>query len=101
MRVARVAALAVSGTGLYTPPNSISNEELAHAFTTYVRNTNAANADAIAAGTKTALIESSAEFIVKASGIKARYVVDKAGVLDPDIMCPQIPERSNDEISIL
>jgi len=96
-----VTALAVSGTGLYTPPHSISNEELVTAFNTYVRKTNAANAGAIAAGTRTALVESSAEFIVKASGIKARYVMDKAGILDPEIMCPRIPERPNDKISIL
>jgi beta-ketodecanoyl-[acyl-carrier-protein] synthase len=91
----------LSGTGLYTPPHSISNDELVHAFNTYVRKANAANAEAIAAGKATALVESSAEFIVKASGIKARYVVDKAGVLDPGTMCPRIPERANDQISIL
>ncbi|MBV9044032.1 MAG: beta-ketoacyl-ACP synthase III [Alphaproteobacteria bacterium] len=96
-----MTALAVSGTGLYTPPYSISNEELVTAFNTYVRNTNAANADAIAAGTKTALVESSAEFIVKASGIKARYVVDKKGILDPEIMCPRLAERPNDQLAIL
>ncbi|MBS0471789.1 MAG: beta-ketoacyl-ACP synthase III [Proteobacteria bacterium] len=96
-----MTALAVSGTGLYTPPYSISNEELVTAFNTYVRNTNAANADAIAAGTKTALVESSAEFIVKASGIKARYVMDKAGILDPEVMCPRLPERPNEEPAIL
>ena len=96
-----MTALAVSGTGLYTPPHSISNDELVAAFNSYVRNTNAANAEAIAAGKATALVESSAEFIVKASGIKARYVVDKAGVLDPDVMCPRIPERPNDQISVL
>lgn len=48
-----------------------------------------------------ALAESSCEFILKASGIKNRYVMDKTGILDPDIMCPRIPERSNDELSIL
>ncbi|MGZ5935782.1 MAG: beta-ketoacyl-ACP synthase III [Rhizomicrobium sp.] len=96
-----MTALAVSGTGLYTPPQSISNEELVTAFNAYVRKTNAANADAIAAGRATALVESSAEFIVKASGIKSRYVVDKAGILDPEIMCPRLPERPNDQISIL
>ncbi|MEI9993712.1 MAG: beta-ketoacyl-ACP synthase III [Rhizomicrobium sp.] len=96
-----MTALAVSGTGLYTPPNSISNDELVASFNTYVRAANAANAEAIAAGKMAALTESSAEFIVKASGIKARYVVDKAGVLDPAIMCPRIPERPNDQISVL
>jgi len=96
-----VTRLAVSGTGLYTPPYAVSNEELVAAFNAYVRNTNAANAGAIAAGTATALVESSVEFIVKASGIKSRYVVDKAGVIDPDIMCPRVPERPNDQLSLL
>jgi beta-ketodecanoyl-[acyl-carrier-protein] synthase len=99
--VARVTTLAVSGTGLYTPPHSISNDELVTAFNAYVRNTNAANAQAIGEGNATALVESSVEFIVKASGIKARYVVDKAGVIDPQTMCPRIPERPNDQISVL
>jgi len=99
--MARVTTLAVSGTGLYTPPHSISNDELVAAFNAYVRNANAANAQAIAEGKATALVESSVEFIVKASGIKARYVVDKAGVIDPEIMCPRIPERPNDQISVL
>ena len=44
---------------------------------------------------------SSVEFIEKASGIKSRYVMDKTGILDPDVMRPILPERSNDEISIL
>ena len=96
--MARVTALAVSGTGLYTPPYSISNEELVAAFNAYVRNT---NARAVAEGKQPALVESSAEFIFKASGIKARYVMDKAGILDPEIMCPRLPERPNDQISIL
>jgi beta-ketodecanoyl-[acyl-carrier-protein] synthase len=48
-----------------------------------------------------ALAPSSTEFIVKASGIKSRYVMDKTGVLDPEIMCPRISERPNDQISVL
>jgi beta-ketodecanoyl-[acyl-carrier-protein] synthase len=96
-----VAALAISGTGLYTPPHSISNEELVSSFNAYARRANAANAEAIAAGKVAPLVESSAEFIVKASGVKSRYVVDKAGILDPDVMCPRLPERPNEEISIL
>jgi beta-ketodecanoyl-[acyl-carrier-protein] synthase len=96
-----VTAIAISGTGLFTPPNAISNEELVESFNAHVRKFNAANADSIAAGTVQALNESSVEFIVKASGIKSRYVMDKAGILDPDIMCPRIPERPNDQLSIL
>ena len=61
----------------------------------------AENADAIGDGKIGALVPSSGEFIVKASGIKSRYVMDKTGILDPALMRPLLPERSNDEISIL
>ena len=94
-------SVAITGTGLYTPPNAISNEELVAAFNSFVRRHNDAHQAEIAAGTMPALTESSVEFIVKASGIKSRYVIDKAGVLDPDTMTPRIPERPNDEISVL
>ena len=47
------------------------------------------------------LTESSTEFVMKASGIGNRYVMDKDGILDPDVMCPRLPERSNDQISVL
>ncbi|MDB5478980.1 MAG: beta-ketoacyl-ACP synthase, partial [Caulobacteraceae bacterium] len=59
------------------------------------------HAEAIAAGEVAALIPSSEAFIEKASGIKSRYVVEKAGVIDPRIMRPDIPERPNEAISIL
>jgi beta-ketodecanoyl-[acyl-carrier-protein] synthase len=91
----------ISATGLYTPPDSISNAELVESFNTFVSRHNSACADAIAAGEVTALEPSSVEFIEKASGIKARHVVDKASVLDPETMCPRIPERPNDELSIM
>lgn len=90
----------ISGTGLHVPTESISNAELVEAFNAYVEMTNAANADAIAAEQATALTPSSAEFIEKASGIKARYVVNKSGVLDPQRMAPFIPERGDDEVGI-
>ena len=96
-----MTALAISGTGLYTPPHSISNEELVSSFNAYVRNVNASHSQQIAEGKSSALIESSSDFIVKASGIKSRYVVDKTGILDPDVMCPRLPERTNDQLSIL
>jgi beta-ketodecanoyl-[acyl-carrier-protein] synthase len=96
-----VTAIAISGTGLFTPPNSISNEELVASYNAYVKKFNATNAAAIAAGTVQALTESSADFITKASGIKSRFVMDKESILDPEIMCPRIPERPNDQISVL
>ncbi len=91
----------ISATGLFTPPESISNEELVESFNRFVDAHNSANADAIAAGTIEALQPSSVEFIEKASGIQSRFVMSKAPILDPAIMCPRIPARSNDELSIL
>ncbi len=91
----------ISGTGLFTPHHSISNDELVRAFNTYVENHNRAHADEIAAGTRDALQPSSVEFIEKASGIKARYVMDKDGILDPGFMAPRLPERPDDDLSIL
>jgi beta-ketodecanoyl-[acyl-carrier-protein] synthase len=90
----------ISGTGLFTPPHSISNEELVVAFNAYTELFNAENAQAIAAGTVTALEPSSPAFIEKASGIKSRYVMEKSGILDPARMTARIPERSDDEISL-
>ena len=91
----------ISGTGLYTPANSISNDELVASFNAYVQQFNADNAEAIARGEVEALSESSSGFIEKASGIKSRFVIDKEGILDPQRMVPRIPERSNDEWGIL
>ena len=91
----------IAATGLYTPPQRLSNAELVETFNAYVERFNAANAEAIAAGDVAALTPSSVEFIEKASGIKSRYVVDKSGLVDPDVMRPVIPERSNEELSVL
>ncbi len=91
----------ISATGLFTPEESISNEELVASFNTYVERFNARNADAIAAGEVEPLEPSSVEFIEKASGIKARHVMAKAPVLDPEIMAPRWEERANEELSIL
>jgi beta-ketodecanoyl-[acyl-carrier-protein] synthase len=91
----------ISGTGLYTPANSISNDELVESLNAYVRQFNADNAAAIAKGEVEALIESSSAFIERASGIKSRFVIDKDGILDPARMVPRIPERSNEQWGIL
>lgn len=91
----------ISGTGLYTPPYAISNEELVQSFNTYVEQFNHANADQIASGDVAALEASSVGFIVKASGIKSRFVVEKEGILDPARMVPHIPERGDESNSIM
>ncbi|HUO99521.1 MAG TPA: beta-ketoacyl-ACP synthase III [Rhizomicrobium sp.] len=96
-----MGGLVLSGSGVFTPAQSISNDELVASFNEYVRRRNAAHSAAIASGSMPALLESSSEFIVKASGIKNRYVLDKSGILDPEIMCPRIPERRDEELSVM
>ena len=92
---------AITGTGVFTPELSISNDELVEAFNAYVDKYNAENAEAISAGDLVAKDYSSSEFIFKASGIERRYVLDKSGVLDPEVMHPILPERSNDEPGVM
>jgi beta-ketodecanoyl-[acyl-carrier-protein] synthase len=91
----------ITGTGIYTPPHIITNAELVEAFNAYAGKFNNKNAARIEAGEVAAMVGSSVEFIEKASGIKSRFVVDKTGLVDPERMAPNIPERSNDEISVL
>ena len=91
----------ISATGLFTPEQSISNEELVGAYNAWAEGWNAANAEAIAAGELEAKTPSSEAFIEKASGIKARYVMDKSGIIDPERMLPHLPARGDDELSIL
>lgn len=95
-----MARIVISGTGVFTSPFSISNEELVLSFNTFVQNFNREHQDEIAAGSCQALAESSAEFIERASGIKSRFVMDREGVLDPAIMCPRLPARAVEERSI-
>lgn len=96
-----MTAAVIRSTGLWTPDNSISNEELVKSFNTYVAQYNQEHASDIEAGLAEALSPSSAGFVEKASGIKSRFVIDKEGVLDTRRMKPFIPARANTEISIL
>ncbi|MFM5917750.1 MAG: beta-ketoacyl-ACP synthase III [Novosphingobium sp.] len=91
----------ISATGLFTPPESISNEELVASFNTYVERFNAEHAAAIASGEVLELQPSSVEFIEKASGVKSRFVMSKQSLLDPEIMTPRWDERPNDDLSVM
>lgn len=91
----------ISGSGVFTPPHAISNDELVACFNRWVKQENDKNADAISAGTMKAWAESSSEFIEKASGIKSRFVMSNQGLLDPDVMVPKIEKRSNDQPSLM
>src|SRR5258708_33703584 len=84
---------AITGAGVWHPEHVLSNEELCVAFNEFARRANAA-------GAQPPIKESTPELIVRASGIKRRYLVDKVGVLDPERMCPSGPERADDPLSV-
>ncbi|WP_110693724.1 beta-ketoacyl-ACP synthase III [Salinicola halophyticus] len=90
----------ITATGLFTPPDSIGNAELVASFNAWVDAENTRQAGAIARGEREPLAHSSEAFIVKASGIESRYVMEASGILDPERMRPRIPERANDTLSV-
>lgn len=92
---------AITGSGVFTPSEVITNDELVEAFNAYAERWNAQHAAEIAAGDMEAKALSSADFILQASGIERRYVLDKKGVLDPDVMHPWLPERPDDAPSAM
>src|SRR5262249_39556355 len=87
--------------GLYTPANAISNEELADSFNAFAARYNAEHAADIEAGKLPALEPTSAALMETVSSVKSRYVVDKSGVLDSARMVPDIPERPDEDLSVL
>jgi beta-ketodecanoyl-[acyl-carrier-protein] synthase len=91
--------IVISGSGIFTPTDSISNEELVASFNHYVEQFNREHAEEIASGEIAPLEETSADYIVKVSGIKSRFVMNKSGILDPEIMSPRIKEYTDDGIS--
>jgi beta-ketodecanoyl-[acyl-carrier-protein] synthase len=91
----------ISSTGLYVPPEVISNAELVASFNQFADLENARHSAAIADGSRTAIPYSSVEFIQKASGIQQRYVVEKSGVLDPTRMRPRLKTRPDSEVSLM
>ncbi|MDA7688256.1 beta-ketoacyl-ACP synthase III [Pelagibacteraceae bacterium] len=96
-----MARVQISGTGLFTPKESISNEELVSSFNKFVDEYNESNRESIQKGEVSALEKSNADFIEKASGVKSRYVQDKSGILDTSFMRPKLRERSENELSNL
>ena len=96
-----MARVQISGTGLFTPKESISNEELVSSFNKFVDEYNESNKESIQKGEISSLEKSNADFIEKASGVKSRYVQDKSGILDTSFMRPKLRERSENELSNL
>lgn len=92
---------AITGTGIFTPENTISNAELVKSFNAYADKFNLEHAGQIESGDVAPQSHSSEEFIVKSSGIHNRYVIDKEGILDPDVMHPLMRQREDDEPSLM
>ena len=88
--------IVISGTGVFNPPDAVSNKDLVDSYNTHVDQYNAEHADAIAAGDMTAKQPSSIEFIEKASGIKSRYMMEGKGPVDPAQMQPGLSAMAGD-----
>ncbi|MEH6999539.1 MAG: beta-ketoacyl-ACP synthase III [Limnobacter sp.] len=93
--------VAISGTGLFVPSQTITNDELVESFNAYVAKFNEEHAAEIASGELQALQPSNSAFIESASGIKQRYVMEKEGILNPDRLHPYFKERPNSELSMM
>ena len=91
----------ISGTGLFTPKEVLTNDELAESYNNFVDEFNLENKDKIDKGEIDELQKSNTEFIEKASGVKSRYVQNKSGILDTKFMRPRVRERSESELSNL
>ncbi len=90
----------ITGTGLAHPPHTISNAELVASLTGAVNAWNAEHGDEIERGELTERSAPDEDFILKASGIESRYVMEKEGVLDPSRMRPLLEQRSEDQLGI-
>ncbi|MHB8139457.1 MAG: beta-ketoacyl-ACP synthase III [Smithellaceae bacterium] len=91
--------IVISGSGLWKPSNVITNKELVESYNTYAEKFNADHAADIAAGKIEEKHLSSVRFIEKTSGIKARHVYTREGILDVGRMRPKFPERKDEELS--
>lgn len=95
-----MVATVITGTGLFTPPESISNAELVASLSQATQKWNAEHAEQIQSGELQERAVPVEEFIFKASGINSRFVMNKAGVLDPERLRPILETRSEDQLAI-
>lgn len=95
-KVSSMNRVIISGIGVEIPTDRVTNAELVDSFNAWVDAENARRT-----GTDEPVLQkSSVEFIEHASGIKARHMIDKSGVLDPARMAPNIPSRPDEELSV-
>ena len=90
----------IKGTGLFTPPGSVTNDELVESLSRATERWNEAHPAEIARGEWAARELPSSKFILRASGVGHRYVMDKQGVLDPTRQRPRFPRRGENELGI-
>ena len=100
MSLSHLPSVSITGSGLFTPPETITNAELVASLTEATSKWNAEHAEQIAAGELAERALPDEEFIVKASGIERRHVMEKSGVLDPARMRPHLDTRAEDELGI-
>lgn len=86
----------ISGIGVKIPEASISNEELVESFNIWADHENARREKA----GEELLRKSDPEFILHASGVRKRHVIEREGILDPTRMTPRIPARPDDALSL-
>ncbi len=86
----------ISGIGAEIPEASISNDELVASFNLWVDSENPGRAER---GLEP-LAKSDVDFIVYASGVKNRHVIEREGILDPTRMAPRIPLRDDEDVSV-
>jgi beta-ketodecanoyl-[acyl-carrier-protein] synthase len=95
-----LSRILITGTGLFTPPDSVSNAELVKSLSAANEIWNAEHRAEIDRGDVEVRDMPSEKFIERASGIGHRFVMDKEGVLDPTRLRPRLPLRSEDELSL-
>jgi len=89
----------IRSTGYWVPDDVITNDELVASYNAYATRFNEQHAAEIAAGTVEEVPLSSADFVANASGIERRHVIDKAGILDIDVLQPRIKPRAFEDIA--
>ena len=97
---ARLNRVVLTGTGLFTPSGSVTNDELVESLTTATLRWNEEHAAEIARGEFLAREVPTSKFILRASGVGHRYLIDRDGVLDPTRLRPRLRKRSEDELSL-
>jgi beta-ketodecanoyl-[acyl-carrier-protein] synthase len=89
----KMSKIVISGVGIYTPPNKISTQELAKTFNDYLVSIQSSE-------NKNNKYFIDPKFVENVIGVENRYVVDKSGILNPNIMHPIIEKRSADQLSL-